>query len=114
MTTVVELLKEKFTDLTEIQKIAIPKILAGEHVLVLAETGAGKSEAVWLPVLEKMKGKKEGIRALYISPLRALGRDQYARFKWWCDRLDISHAVRTGDTTQSERTKHREKPPQIL
>ncbi len=116
MTSIVELIKEKFTDLTDIQKIAIPKILAGEHTLVLAETGAGKSEAVWLPVLEKIKGgaKSGGIQALYISPLRALGRDQYSRFSWWCERLGITHGVRTGDTTQSERTKHRQNAPQIL
>ena len=114
MVSVVELIRERFSELTEIQKIAIPKILAGEHTLVLAETGAGKSEAVWLPVLEKIKDKKEGIRALYISPLRALGRDQYARFKWWCEKLGVTHAVRTGDTTQAERAKHRKDAPQIL
>ncbi len=114
MTSVVELIKERFGELTEIQKIAIPKILSGEHTLVLAETGAGKSEAVWLPILEKIKNKKEGIRALYISPLRALGRDQYTRFTWWCDKLAVSHAVRSGDTTQAERAKHRKEAPQIL
>ncbi len=114
MPTVVDLIRERFSELTEIQKIAIPKILAGEHTLVLAETGAGKSEAVWLPVLEKITNKKEGIRALYISPLRALGRDQYARFKWWCDKLNVTHAVRTGDTTAAERAKHRKQAPQIL
>ena len=114
MPTVVELIKERFSDLTEIQKIAIPKILNGENVLILAPVGSGKSEAAWLPILEKIKDKKDGIRALYISPLRSLGRDQYARFKWWCDKLNVNHAVRTGDTTQAERTKHRKNAPQIL
>jgi ATP-dependent Lhr-like helicase len=137
MSTVVELVKERFGELTQIQKTAIPRVLAGENVLILAPTGSGKTESALLPILEKIKGKElsrkagggtenkegavegepsdpEGIYALYITPLRALSRDLKDRFKWWCDRLDISHDIRTGDTTQSERAKHRKKPPRIL
>src|SRR5262249_15077899 len=67
------------------------------------------------PVLERIKsGRKEGIRALYITPLRALSRDLKERFDWWCERLDISHDIRTGDTSMAQRAKHRIKPPEIL
>ncbi|MBI5227204.1 DEAD/DEAH box helicase [Candidatus Micrarchaeota archaeon] len=114
MPSVVELVKERFGELSEIQKISIPKVLAGENVLIVAPTGYGKTESVLLPILEKLKDEKEGICALYITPLRALSRDLKERFNWWCERLEISHDIRTGDTTQHERTKQRTKPPKIL
>ena len=121
MPTVIELVKERFGELTEIQKLAMPRVLAGENVLILAPTGSGKTESALLPILEKIKmyetqdsGPKTGICALYITPLRALSRDLLKRFDWWCERLDISHDVRSGDTTQAERAKHRKTPPKIL
>ncbi|MFH1520127.1 MAG: DEAD/DEAH box helicase [Candidatus Micrarchaeota archaeon] len=122
MPSVAELIRERFGELTPIQKIAMPNVLAGKNVLILAPTGSGKTESVLLPILEKIKtsanqGTKNqtiGIRALYITPLRALSRDLKQRFNWWCDRLEITHDIRTGDTTQSERAKHRTKPPQVL
>ncbi len=123
MADVAQLVRERFGELTEIQKLAIPRVLAGENVLVLAPTGFGKTESALLPVLEKIKTRAgragtgtggEGIRALYITPLRALSRDLKGRFGWWCERLGITHDIRTGDTTLAERAKHRKKPPQIL
>lgn len=114
MTSVAELIKKRFGKLTEIQKLAMPKVLAGENVLILAATGQGKTEATLLPVLEKINKEESGIQALYITPLRALGRDLRKRFDWWCKQLEISHDVRTGDTTQVQRAKHRQNPPQIL
>jgi ATP-dependent Lhr-like helicase len=120
MPTVKDLILERFAELTEIQKLAIPRVLAGENVLIFAPTGSGKSESALLPILEHIKSGDggletgNGICALYITPLRALSRDLQKRFNWWCDRLDISHDVRTGDTTQSQRSKHRKTPPKIL
>ncbi|MBI5223880.1 DEAD/DEAH box helicase [Candidatus Micrarchaeota archaeon] len=114
MPSVADLVRERFGELSEIQKIAIPRVLNGENVLILAPTGYGKTESALLPVLEKLKDEKEGICALYITPLRALSRDLKERFEWWCNRLDVSHDMRTGDTTQHERTLHRKNPPKIL
>ena len=112
--SVAELVKERFGELTPIQKLAMPSVLAGENVLILAPTGSGKTESALLPILEKIYNKEAGICALYITPLRALSRDLKERFDWWCTRLDISHDIRTGDTTQATRTKHRKNPPKIL
>jgi ATP-dependent Lhr-like helicase len=120
MSSVAGLVRERFGELTPIQKLAMPRVLAGQNVLILAPTGSGKTESALLPVLEKIKQREasgeagEGIYALYITPLRALSRDLKERFDWWCERLSISHDIRTGDTTLSERAKHRKNPPQIL
>lgn len=122
MPSVADLVRERFGDLTPIQKLAMPKVLAGKNVLILAPTGSGKTESALLPILEKIKtsinqgtaNQTVGIRVLYITPLRALSRDLKQRFNWWCDRLEITHDIRTGDTTQAERAKHRAKPPQVL
>ncbi|HLC68546.1 MAG TPA: DEAD/DEAH box helicase [Candidatus Bilamarchaeaceae archaeon] len=114
MPTLVELIRERFPDFTEVQKQAMPQVLEGKHGLILAPTGSGKTEAALLPILEKIERDKPGIQALYITPLRSLGRDMLARFSWWCERLDITHSIRHGDSTVAERTQHRKKPPQIM
>jgi Lhr-like helicases len=46
----VRLKKLGYEDLTPIQKIAIPKILSGKNVLIIAPTGYGKTEAAILPI----------------------------------------------------------------
>ncbi len=61
---------------TPIQESCIPIIMAGRDVLASAQTGTGKTAAFAIPVLEKLsekkKQKKEGIRALVITPTREL------------------------------------------
>lgn len=109
----VELIKERFGGLTQIQEKAIPKIAEGMNVLILAPTGYGKTESALLPVLDSIKSTP-GIATLYITPLRSLNRDLLRRFHYWCDKLDVTRDVRHGDTTQAQRAKHRKMPPQIL
>ncbi|MCW1294976.1 MAG: DEAD/DEAH box helicase, partial [Candidatus Parvarchaeum sp.] len=43
-----------FTDLTEIQKIVIPKIKEGKNIIFRAPTGYGKTLAAFLPLLDKL------------------------------------------------------------
>ncbi len=114
MSRIVQLVKKRFGELSDIQKLAIPRILKGENVLITAPTGSGKTEAALLPVLEKIEKEQKGICALYITPLKALNRDLMKRFAWWCGELGISYGVRHGDTTQYERAKQRKDPPKIL
>ncbi len=109
-----QLIKERFGGLTAIQSEAIPKIAEGRNVMILAPTGYGKTEAALLPVLQDIDPDEKGICALYITPLRSLNRDLLSRFHYWCDKLGISRVVRHGDTPQSERAKHRKKPPHIM
>ena len=107
---------------TEPQYKAIPDILNGDHVLLIAPTGLGKTEAALLPVfhdilkvgINKKEQAAQGISILYITPLRALNRDMLRRTMTWGESLGLKIAVRHGDTTQSERARQSRSPPDML
>ena len=100
---------------TEAQAKAIPAIGSGLHVLLVAPTGIGKTEAAMLPILDSLaKGGRVGFRCVYVTPLRALNRDLLHRLREFGEALGLKVAVRHGDTKQSERTAQSRDPPDIL
>ena len=109
-----------FSTPTEPQRRAIPPLARGEHALVIAPTGTGKTETAMLPVFDAIvehrerAGERTGVSALYITPLRALNRDMRERLEWWGERLDLEIDVRHGDTTRYQRTKQANDPPDVL
>ncbi len=97
------------------QKVAIPKILDGKNVLLMAPTGTGKTEAAIFPVFSSYLEKGHGaIGILYIAPLRALNRDMMNRLEKMGENLGIKIAVRHGDTPAAERQKQARSPPDML
>ncbi len=118
----------RFKDLTPPQRYAIIPIKEGRNVLVSSPTGSGKTLAAFLSIISELfdmavEGKLEdSIYAVYISPLRALDNDIYKNLMLPLQEIrgmgngipEIRHAVRTGDTTQSERQSQLRKPPHIL
>ncbi len=87
----------------------------GKNGMLHAPTGSGKTYALWGGILhEALKTKKHavGVQALWITPLRALAVEiQQATQRITSDlQPDLKVALRTGDTSQSERAKQKRKP----
>ena len=113
---IIDVIRDRgFSELSLVQEQAIPKILNGDHLLLIAPTGTGKTESAMIPVLSGMlKGTGSGFTTLYITPLRALNRDILRRMEWWCQNLGLTSGVRHGDTSQAERRKQVRHPPDLL
>jgi len=111
-----EAIRDKgFLSPTPAQEKAFPIIKDNKNLLLIAPTGYGKTEAALLPIFDELlREKRPGIAILYITPLRALNRDLLERMESWCRRLDISLAVRHGDTEVRERSKQASVPPQMM
>lgn len=110
--------------LTEAQELTLPHILAGKSVLLSSPTGSGKTLAGFLGVLDHLIREHEagtlrdGIHAIYVSPLRALTYDIEKNLRPPLEGVGLSEVIRiglrTGDTSAAERAKLRRKPPHIL
>ncbi|MFB0514190.1 MAG: DEAD/DEAH box helicase, partial [Candidatus Bathyarchaeia archaeon] len=105
-----------FSEPTLPQVKAIPVVLRGENVLLIAPTGSGKTEAVLLPILSNFiqQPEKRGISILYVTPLRALNRDMVKRLSFWAMHLGLSVEVRHGDTEIKIRRRQALRPPNML
>ena len=102
-------------ELNQVQLRAIPAILEGRNVLIVAPTGSGKTEAAMIPVLSRyLKERSKGISVLYITPLRALNRDIVKRISQWAEHLKIKVEVRHGDTPPGKRREQARSPPELL
>ncbi len=105
-----------FEQLTDIQKSALPIIYLKKDSLIVAPTGSGKTECAVIPIFSQIKKtKKQGkIKALYVTPLRALNRDVFRRVIKYAELEDLIIQIRHGDTSQSARKKISDSPPDIL
>jgi ATP-dependent Lhr-like helicase len=91
-----------WTELKDAQERAIPVILQGQRdVIIAAATASGKTEAAFFPILTRMLKEGEPVSALYISPLKALINDQWARLRLLCESLEIPVIPWHGDISES-------------
>ncbi len=98
--------------------------LQGKNGLLNAPTGSGKTYALWIPViLDYIKNNpdyktkhKPGLKAIWITPLRALSIEIKQAAERVADELEtgLTVGIRTGDTSASERSKQKNKMPDLL
>ena len=90
---------------------------AGDHALLVAPTGAGKTLAGFLPTIaDLIEAPLEGLHTLYVSPLKALAVDVRRNLLTPIEEmgLPIQVETRTGDTPSDRKARQRARPPQIL
>lgn len=125
-----------FDDPTPVQAGAWPLIATGQNALLFAPTGSGKTLAAFLAVIDRLlfgpppqlpeSAKTGTVRALYISPLKALGVDVDRNLRAPLTGISavarqmgkrqrpVSVGVRTGDTSAKERQRMQRTPPEVL
>ena len=123
----------RFDAPTQPQAQGWPAIAAGEHTLIAAPTGSGKTLTAFLAVIDRLlrEGLENGglddtVRVVYVSPLRALSNDMHRNLELPLEEIlelgrqegydmpELRVGLRTGDTSSWERTKLVRRPPQIL
>jgi ATP-dependent Lhr-like helicase len=106
-----------FAEPTPAQALGWPAIATGTHTLIQAPTGSGKTLAAFLYGIDRLNpAPGEGLRLLYVSPLKALNYDIERNLRGPLAglRSELRVAVRTGDTPQKERQRMLRHPPDIL
>lgn len=98
--------------------------LDGYHGLVNAPTGSGKTYSLLIPIiLEFMREYPDarectdnGLRAVWITPIRALTREIQASAQRLVHDMGLQWevAIRSGDTSTTDRQKQKKRPPEIL
>jgi len=89
----------------------------GDHTLLVAATGAGKTLAGFLPTLvDLIERPREGLHTLYVSPLKALAVDVQRNLTAPIAEmaLPIRVETRSGDTPSDRKARQRIRPPHIL
>ncbi len=88
---------------------------AGKSGIVNAPTGSGKTYSLLLPILAS-HNKKKGLRAIWITPIRALAKEIFQSAERAIEgmELDWTVGVRTGDTKSAERAKQKKQLPNLL
>ena len=110
------------------QEEAWIKFQAGYNGIVNAPTGSGKTYSLLLPIMLEIHRRKEafvvsgkkqappGLQAIWITPIRALGKEIQQSAQRAAAGLDIQieAAIRTGDTSTKEKARLKRTPPDIL
>lgn len=82
---------------TPIQVQAIPRLLAGQDVIGVAQTGTGKTGAYVLPLLQKLKGRQDGHpRIAILVPTKELALQVHSAVQGFAAYTDIRSLALVG------------------
>ncbi|MFV2066021.1 MAG: DEAD/DEAH box helicase [Pirellulales bacterium] len=102
-------------ELRPFQEAVIPPILSGQHLIVLAPTAGGKTEAAFFPTVSRMLSEGwSGLSVLYICPIKALLNNLDVRLQRYCTLLGRESALWHGDIKQTARKRILREPPDCL
>jgi ATP-dependent Lhr-like helicase len=94
---------------------------AGRHALLVADTGAGKTLAGFLPTLADFclscgPPPEDGLHTLYVSPLKALAHDVQRNLVAPVEEIGLPLRIetRSGDTPSDRKKRQRARPPHVL
>src|SRR6478609_433498 len=89
--------------------------MAGEHVLALAPTAGGKTEAAMFPLLTQILTEpRPGLSTLYLCPLKALLNNLHSRLESYARFCGLRAGLWHGDIGSAVRRNIIEDPPEIL
>jgi ATP-dependent Lhr-like helicase len=104
-----------WSDLRPFQHAVIDPVLAGRHLLILAPTAGGKTEAAFFPVLSRMLTEGwQGLSVLYVCPIKALLNNLDARLDRYCTLLGRRSALWHGDIAAGQKKAILGGPPDCL
>jgi len=104
-----------WTSLRPVQDLAGHAVLGGKNCVVLAPTAGGKTEASIFPVLSGcISEAKDGLRALYVCPTRALLNNQEERISRYAEMVGLSAFKWHGDVTASQKKAFLQEPADII
>ena len=95
----------------------------GRHALLVADTGAGKTLAGFLPTLAAFCPSRlggaipvDGLHTLYVSPLKALAHDVQRNLLTPVEEIGLPVRIetRSGDTPSDRKARQRARPPHVL
>ena len=97
---IIEILKDhKIKELYPPQQDALPHILKGENLVLSIPTASGKSLVAYIAIVNRLL--KQGGKALYVVPLKALAREKYEELKLF-EKLGLKVGISTGDLDDSD------------
>lgn len=108
--------RQQWAILRDVQEAAVEPILGGQtDLIIMAATAGGKTEAAFLPICSKLVDEPgASVRALYVSPLKALINDQFDRLDYLCEHLEIPVHRWHGDVAAGKKRNLLRHPSGIL
>ena len=101
--------------LRPLQEHAIDPVLDGDHVLLLAPTAGGKTEAAVFPLLSRMLTERwSGLSVLYVCPIKALLNNIEPRLRAYCALVGRRVGLWHGDVGAARRAAIMRERPDLL